>query len=172
MLLSSDISTSLDFYRILLRRCHISIKWYQSLNDLFSFLVANHYFQLLLVNLSPVRHSAGWGARGGGGGQKSTFFLAKTQNKSATLFRPFCPHRKFFCGVLQRSNYPSIMIRQSFRFIFLYISLNNTLTIIFSQREGSVRVASIKAVQQPILSNCCSILAEEGQESEFKCIDY
>ena len=100
------------------------------------------------------------------------FFLAKTQNKSATLFRPFCPHRKFFCGVLQRSNYPSIMIRQSFRFIFLYISLNNTLTIIFSQREGSVRVASIKAVQQPILSNCCSILAEEGQESEFKCIDY
>ena len=100
------------------------------------------------------------------------FFGKNTKPVRNSFFGHFVLTRKFFCGVLQRSNYPSIVIRQSFRFIFLYISLNNTLTIIFSQREGSVRVASIKAVQQPILSNCCSILAEEGQESEFKCIDY
>ena len=51
--------------------------------------------------------------------------------------------------------------------------LRRSLTIIFSQREGSSHVASIKApsFQQPILSNCFSILAQEGQESEFECIN-
>ena len=107
--------------------------------------------------------------RGDRGGQKSTICFGKKK-----------PIRNSFFGhlVLTR-NYPSIVIWQSFRPMIVYSCvfhptiLRRSLTIIFSQREGSSHLASIKAhsLFNPILSNCCSILAQEGQESELECID-
>ena len=101
---------------------------------------------------SSLSRGGGEGGRGGGGGgQKSKKNLAKNKTNPQPSFRPFCPHQKVFCGVLQRYNYPSIVIWQSFRPMIVYSCvfhptiLRRSLTIIFSQREGSSHLASIKA---------------------------
>ena len=84
---------------------------------------------------------------------KSPQFLFDKKNKTnlQLFFWPFCPHQKVFCGVLQRYNYPSIVIWQSFRPMIVYSCvfhptiLRRSLTIIFSQREGSSHIVSVKA---------------------------
>ena len=107
------------------------------------------------------------------------FFLTKKNKTNLQLFFwPFCPHKKVFLRSftkiqLSKHNY---MTEHSIVYYCSHIFhriLRRSLTIIFSQREGSSHVASIKApsFQQPILSNDFSILAQEGQESEFECIN-
>ena len=120
----------------------------------------------------------GGGGRGGGGQKSTISFWQKNKTNLQLFFWPFCPHKKVFLRSftkiqLSKHNY---MTEHSIVYYCSHIFhriLRRSLTIIFSQREGSSHVASIKApsFQQPILSNCFSILAQEGQESEFECIN-
>ena len=97
---------------------------------------------------------------------KSPQFVLGKKTNPQLFFRSSCPHQK----LSKHSDMTELLIVYSCLF---HRILRRSLTIIFSQREGSSHLASIKAhsLFNPILSNCCSILAQEGQESELECID-
>ena len=103
------------------------------------------------------------------------FVLEKKKTNPQLFFQSSCPHQKVFAefGKIQLSKHSDMTELLIVYSCLFHRILRRSLTIIFSQREGSSHLASIKAhsLFNPILSNCCSILAQEGQESELECID-
>ena len=106
---------------------------------------------------------------------KSPQFVLGKKTNPQLFFRSSCPHQKVFAefGKIQLSKHSDMTELLIVYSCLFHRILRRSLTIIFSQREGSSHLASIKAhsLFNPILSNCCSILAQEGQESELECID-